>query len=90
MAGIGFELKRKKKKDSLISVLSGAAYSTVVVSGPTIIVMCTLLALYGALGYMDVIYTDRELLSSSILYILYPNHKISFLKYHLILYFLAL
>ena len=71
MAGIGFELKRIFKKDSLISVLSGAAYSTVVVIGPTIIVMCTLLALYGALGYMDVIYTDRELLCSSILYIIH-------------------
>ena len=69
MAGIGFALKRIFKKDSLISVLSGAAYSTVVVIGPTIIVMCTLLALYGALGYMDIIYTDRELLSSSILYV---------------------
>lgn len=69
MAGIGFELKRIFKKDSLISVLSGAAYSTVVVIGPTIIVMATLLALYGVLGYMEVIYTDRELLSSTILYI---------------------
>lgn len=69
MAGIGFELKRIFKKDSLISVLSGAAYSTVVVIGPTIIVMATLLVLYGALGFMEVIYADRELLSSAILYI---------------------
>lgn len=69
MAGIGFELKKIYKKDSLVSVLSGAAYSTIVVIGPTVIVMCTLLLLYGALGYMDVVYTDRDLLSSSILYI---------------------
>lgn len=69
MAGIGFELKRIFKKDSLISVVSGAAYSTVVVVGPTIIVMATLMALYGVLGYMEVIYADRELLSSTILYI---------------------
>lgn len=69
MAGIGFELKKIYKKDSLVSVLSGAAYSTVVVIGPTVIVMFTLLALYGILGYLDVMYSDRDLLSSSILYI---------------------
>lgn len=69
MAGIGLELKRILKKDSLFSVLSGSAYSTVVVIGPTLIVMAALLILYGVFGYMDVIYTERELLSSSILYI---------------------
>lgn len=69
MAGIGFELKRIFKKDSLTSVLSGAVYSTVVVIGPTLIVMLTLLLLYGVLGYMEVPYADRELLSSAILYI---------------------
>ena len=69
MAGIGLELKRIFKKDSLISVLSGIAYSTVVVIGPVIIVMSTLLILYGTLGFLDVIYADRELLSSTMLYV---------------------
>jgi len=69
MAGIGFELKRIFKKDSLFSVLSGAIYSTIVVIGPTIIVMGTMLVLYTALGYMNIIYSERELLSSTILYI---------------------
>ena len=69
MAGIGFELKRIFKKDSLFCALSGTVYSTIVVIGPTIIVMGTLLLLYGVLGYMNVIYAERELLSSTILYI---------------------
>lgn len=69
MAGIGFELKRIFKKDSLGSILSGAAYSTVVVIGPTLIVMLTLLFLYSVLGFMEIPYTQRELVSGAILYI---------------------
>lgn len=69
MAGIGIELKRIFKKDSLVSILSGAAYSSIVVVGPTIIVMATLLLLYGSLGYVNVNYSERELLSSTILYV---------------------
>lgn len=69
MAGIGFELKRIFKKQSLGSVFAGAAYSTLVVIGPTIIVMLTLLLLYGCLGFMEIPYAQRELLSGAILYV---------------------
>lgn len=69
MAGIGFELKKIFKKESLSSVFFGAIYSTIVVIGPTLIVMLTLLLLYGLLGFMEIPYTDRELLSGAILYI---------------------
>lgn len=69
MAGIGIELKRIFKKDSLMSILSGAAYSTLVVVGPTIIVMAALLLLYGCLGFVHVNYADRDLLSATILYV---------------------
>lgn len=69
MAGIGIELKRIFRKDSLVSVLSGAAYSTLVVIGPTVIVMAALLLMYGTLGYMNVNYAERELLSATILYV---------------------
>ena len=69
MAGIGFELKRIFKKDSLIGMVSGVAYSALVVVGPTVIVMLTLLFLYSALGFMEITYAKRELLSASILYV---------------------
>ena len=42
MAGIGFELKRIFKQEGLSSIIAGAAYSTLVVIGPTIMVMLTL------------------------------------------------
>ena len=69
MAGIGFELKRIFKKEGLGSMVAGALYSTIVVIGPTIMVMITLLFLYGTMGYLNVPYSERELLSSTILYI---------------------
>ncbi|WKY48302.1 exopolysaccharide Pel transporter PelG [Eubacteriaceae bacterium ES3] len=69
MAGIGFELKRIFKQEGLSSILAGAAYSTLVVIGPTIMVMLTLLILYATVGYLKISYTERELLSSTILYI---------------------
>lgn len=69
MAGIGFELKRIFKKEGLGSMLAGAVYSTIVVIGPTLMVMVTLLILYGTMGYLNVPYSGRELLSSTILYI---------------------
>lgn len=69
MAGIGFELKRIIKKDSLVSMVSGAAYSALVVVGPTVIVMFTLLFLYSALGFMEITYAKRELLSAAVLYV---------------------
>lgn len=69
MAGIGFELKRIFKKDSLFSIISGATYSTVVVIGPTILVMATILATYVFLGVSNISYAQRELLSAIILYI---------------------
>lgn len=68
MAGIGFELKKIFKEESILQLTTGVAYSSVVVVGPTIFIIGTILALYIVLGFTSVSYYERELLSSTILY----------------------
>lgn len=69
MAGIGFELKKIFKEESISRLASGVAYSTLVTVGPTIMVIFTIILLYSILGLTSVPYTERELLSSTILYV---------------------
>lgn len=69
MAGIGFELKKIFNRESITSLAGGITYSTLVTVGPTIIVIVTIIALYLSLGLMSVSYPERELLSSTILYV---------------------
>lgn len=69
MAGIGFELKKIYKEESVGRNILGAMYSTLVTVGPTIIVISAILIMYLILEYSDVGYYRRELLSSSILYV---------------------
>ncbi len=69
MAGIGFELKKIFKEESVTSLIGGIAYSSIVTVGPTIIVIMTIIALYFFLGLTSVSYAERELLSSTILYV---------------------
>ncbi len=69
MAGIGFELKKLFKKNSIFSVTAGAGYSALITVGPTAIVMVTLIVLYMLLGISDVTFKQRELLSTTILYV---------------------
>lgn len=68
MAGIGFELKKIFKEESIFRLVSGASYSTIVTVGPTIVVIATIISLYSILGLLSVSYYERELLSSTILY----------------------
>lgn len=68
MAGIGFELKKIFKEESLGSMIAGAGYSTVVTIGPTIIIMAVIILLYIILDLFSISYAERELLSSTILY----------------------
>lgn len=68
MAGIGFELKKMFKEESILQLTTGIAYSSLVVVGPTIVIIGTIVALYIALGFTTVSYYERELLSSTILY----------------------
>ncbi|MDF2881616.1 MAG: hypothetical protein K0R54_2173 [Clostridiaceae bacterium] len=69
MAGIGFELKKIFRKESISRLAGGVVYSTLVTVGPTIIVIITIILLYSILGLTSVPYAERELLSSTILYV---------------------
>lgn len=69
MAGIGFELKKLFKKEGIISTVFAGLYATVVTVGPTIMVILALNLMYFLLPYVNVAYRDREVLSSTILYI---------------------
>lgn len=69
MAGIGFELKKIFKEESISRLAGGITYSTLVTVGPTIMVIVTIILLYLTLGLLSVSYPDRELLSSTILYV---------------------
>lgn len=69
MAGIGYELKTIFKEESISRLTGGIIYSTIVITGPTLIVIATILILYMVLGFLSVSYIDRELLSSTILYV---------------------
>lgn len=69
MAGIGFELKKIYKKEGISRALLGIFYSSMVTIGPTILIILTILALYLFLGLSQISYGERELLSSTILYV---------------------
>lgn len=69
MAGIGFELKKIFKEESIARLAGGAAYSTLVTVGPTVMVIVTIILLNIILGLTSVPYVERELLSSTILYV---------------------
>lgn len=69
MAGIGFELKKIYRKEGISYSLMGALYSSAVTVGPTIVVILTILFLYTVLDMTRISVADRELLSSTILYI---------------------
>lgn len=69
MAGIGFELKKIYKKEGISRALLGALYSSVVTIGPTILIIVMILLLYLVLKMSSVGVYEREVLSSTILYI---------------------
>lgn len=69
MAGIGFELKRLFKKEGVFSVLLAGLHSTAVTVGPTLIVIIALNIMYMLPPYVEITYQEKELLSSTILYI---------------------
>lgn len=69
MAGIGFELKKIFKEESLSRTVMGIGYSTVITLGPTFSIMASIISLYWILNVLSISYTERVLLSSTILYI---------------------
>ena len=69
MAGIGFELKRLFKKDGVFSTIFAGVYATAVTIGPTIIVIIALNIMYMLPPYIEMAYRDKDVLSSTILYV---------------------
>ncbi len=69
MAGIGFELKKLFKKNSVISKLRGSSYAAMTTIGPLVMVIGTLFLMYFFLGYADILFASKELLASTLLYI---------------------
>lgn len=69
MAGIGFELKRLFKKEGVFSTIFAGIYATAVTIGPTVIVIIALNIMYMLPPYLEIAYRDREVLSSTILYV---------------------
>lgn len=69
MAGIGIQLNKIFDKNTLRASIYGVGFSIVNTVLPMIIVIGTLFAMYKVLGLETVGYIDRQLFSSSILYI---------------------
>lgn len=68
MAGIGFELKKLFKRNSLLLSLSGYFYASFVTIGPIIVCVGFLLLLRYVLKSMGVLLMDQELLLTTIMY----------------------
>jgi len=69
MAGIGFELKKIFKKNSIVAKFRGSTYACITTIGPLLLVFATLMIIYILLGYNNILFATRERLSSTILYI---------------------
>lgn len=69
MAGIGFELKKLFKKEGVFSTIFAGIYATAVTIGPTIIVIIALNLMYMLPPYIGMAYKDKDVLSSTILYV---------------------
>lgn len=69
MAGIGFELKRLFNKEGIISSIFAGVYATVVTIGPTIMVIIAINLMHFLLPYVNIAWKQREVLSSTILYV---------------------
>ena len=69
MAGIGIQLNRIFQKRTITSSVYGIAFSVTYTVGPMLMVVGCLLLMYTVLGFSEVHYSERELFSSSLLYI---------------------
>lgn len=69
MAGIGVRLNKIYGKNTLTTDLVGVGYSTVVTIAPMLVVIGAIVAMEYFLGFSRIVYRERELFSSTILYI---------------------
>ena len=69
MAGIGVRLNKIYNKNTLTTNIIGVGYSTVVTIAPMLVVIGAMMVMEYFLGFSTVKYAERELFSSTILYI---------------------
>jgi len=69
MAGIGFELKKIFREQSIFHTLRGSIYSSFATIGPVVMIVTALIAMYIVLDYVKVGYAERDLFASTILYV---------------------
>lgn len=69
MAGIGFELKKLFNREGILSTVFAGLYATIVTVGPTLMVIICMNLMYYILPYVNVPYREKEILSSTILYV---------------------
>jgi len=69
LAGIGFELKKLFKTTSVVQKLRGSLYAAMTTIGPLILIIVTLFLMYFFLGYADILFSSKDILASTILYV---------------------
>lgn len=69
MAGIGVRLNRIYNKKTILTTLVGAGYSTVITVLPMFLVIAAIIIMDKLLGVAELVYSTRELYSSTVLYI---------------------
>jgi len=69
LAGIGFELKKIFREQSVFHTLRGAIYSSFATIGPVLMIVVNLIVMYFVLDYVKVDYAERDLFASTILYV---------------------
>ena len=69
MAGIGFEIKKLFKKEGIFNTVFAGLHATAVTIGPMVIVIIALNVMYMMQPYIELAYKDKEILSSTILYV---------------------
>lgn len=69
MAGIGIQLNKIFNKRTVTSSLYGIGFSFVVTIAPMLIIIACLILMYIVLGFNEIGYLEREIFSSTVLYI---------------------
>ncbi len=68
MAGIGVRLNRIYNKKTILTTVAGAGYSTIITVLPMFLVIGAIMAMDKLLGVSELVYSSRELYSSTVLY----------------------
>lgn len=69
MAGIGFELKKLFRSQSVLNTMRGIFYASLTTIGPLILIVVALFTIYVIFDYSAVSFILRDLVTSTILYV---------------------